>query len=783
MPRAPLPTAAFSVLFYGIADRPMNITNQPWNIRLLAATWLLCLAATASPLLAGTQESGAEWKVEPSDKWKPVDQTDSQVRAGTALDFSFLVESGEAGQHGFSFINEKGELSFEKQLDLAPRYFCATQLPSTEDNLDLESIDNLAEQIRRAGYNCVRAHYLDQMLMWNSPEDLFFNPKMVDRWDRYTAALKKRGIYLCVDAATSWSAFTKLKSWDPKSYNVRMQSRLYYDEQMRAHWSRGVRMLFEHVNPYTGLALKDEPQVVAVALRNESGLQFLMSVRNHADPDLVHPFRDWLKKKYSTTEALQSAWPQLKDGETIDTVALPPPDGKGADTRDLELFYTDIERATYLWGVGVLREIGVKVPVYDYNIEGAIQSSIVRDVLPLVDNHAYHDHPSGPWLKAGQKITGENVLANRIAPFRWISQTRQWGRPFICTEWGFPAWNSLRHEGGITMPAYAAFQGWQMLTQHSSPIADPGSLSPAKIQPFLIAPDPAAKATERMTAFLFARGDVKPSPHKVEVSLDASTIFQSLATQESLSSEITNLSLLAGLGICVKNGPHAAARAPYSPDLTMMPNGTEEVITVGGGAQQAVDLKGGNDTAQMVALMRKNGILDPRNLTDVRKGIYQSDTGEILLDGLKFSVNTPRSQALCLAEGEADGKVGDLEVSNFGAPLTIMLSSLTQDPINQSRHLLLILSGDALNNGMTFKDGNALELVEIGGPPVLARVLKVRLRVQHSSPKGWKAWALAQNGTRREEIPLVMKDDSLEATLDTGNLQGGPTPYFELEQN
>ncbi|MEI6196658.1 MAG: beta-galactosidase, partial [Verrucomicrobiota bacterium] len=429
------------------------------------------------------------------------------------------MEKGEAGQHGFAFINRKGEFAFEKQPDVPVRFFCAPQLASS----DSAGIEELAEQIRLAGYNVVRPHFLDDFLMKGSTEDLAFNPKALDTWERYTAALKKRGIYLCMDATTSWSAYTTISAWDPKASAVRLKSRLYYDPKMRDHWEKGVRQLFEHVNPYTGVALKDEPQVMAVGLRNEPGFNFILAGVKAFDPDIVIPFRKWLKKNYATTADLRRAWgTSLKDDETLDTVALPSLKGKGPDTRDLQRYFTDAERETFLWGAKKLRDMGVRVPVYDYNIEGSIQSSIARDVMPFVDNHAYSDHPSGPWLQAGQQITQENPVGAGCSIIRWITSTRQWGRPLTCTEWGNPFWNQWRHEGAFTVAAYAAFQNWQFLGQHASPIAFSGRGS---ITPFQVASDPPAKANERMAAFLFVRGDVQPSTHKVEVKLDANTLF------------------------------------------------------------------------------------------------------------------------------------------------------------------------------------------------------------------------------------------------------------------
>ena len=115
--------------------------------------------------------------------------------------------------------------------------------------------------------------------------------------------------------------------------------------------------------------------------------------------------------------------------------------------------------------------------------------------------------------------------------------------------------------------------------------------------------------------------------------------------------------------------------------------------------------------------------------------------------------------------------------------MSLLLTSLSEEPINKAARLLLILSGDALNSGMTFTDDSRRELKVLGHSPVLVEVLNVHVRLQHPSGKGWKAWALAQNGTRQEELPVVLKDGAIELTIQTGAIIGGPTPYFELMES
>jgi hypothetical protein len=255
-----------------------------------------------------------------------------------------------------------------------------------------------------------------------------------------------------------------------------------------------------------------------------------------------------------------------------------------------------------------------------------------------------------------------------------------------------------------------------------------------------------------------------------------------LPTQNALSEKLTDLILVTGFGIRVHHGANSAIRAAYTPDVVIAPDGTEEVMTVNGAAQQVVERKGGGDVSAIVSTLPGKNILPPSNRTDLTKGIFETDTGEILLDatGKKFFVNTPRSQALILPEGASPSTVGNLEVENMGPPSSLLLSALGHEPIQEASHCLLILSGNALNSGMTFRDNTKREMLQLGTAPTLAQILRIRLRLHHLSHKDWKVWALAQNGTRQEELPVEQKEDGLEVLVDTGKLKNGPTQYFEL---
>jgi hypothetical protein len=659
-----------------------------------------------------------EWKIEAGSQWKAVDMHDLAVKPSTALDFSFLVEPGEAGQHGFLQINAKGQFVFEKRPDVPVRFWCASQLPENS-----KQVEWLAEQLRLNGYNAVRSTFLDDLLMDGSKEVCVFNPAKVDLWERYTAALKKRGIYLFIDAST-WDLFATSKYWQPGGFTSnRNLVKLYYDEPTREIWMKGVRQIFEHVNPYTGLALKDDPQVILVQMRNESGLGFKQS--REPDPGLDKPFREWLKKRYVNREAWAAAWgSNLAVNVTFDNVVEPSTHDASPAGKDLQRFFTDIEQSTYLWGAAFMRSIGIKVPIMDYNVGTSMQSILTRNVLPFVDNHTYHDHNT-KYISSGSTILGDNDVAQKLQTYRRIITTRALGKPFTMTEWGGYFWNQYRHHDGMTFPAYLAFNDTQLLDQHGTPVAP----FARGIRPVSVATDPTDKAGERMAAFLYARGDVLPSPHHIEIRLDEQKVFNTLNASYSMSFDLTPLALLAGFGNRVVGGAHSAPVAQYIPDLVLDVKEGQKIKTTRY-AELATVEPDGDEMEKYVEQLRQKGVLDKANHTDVPANIFESDTEQLYLDAkhARFALNSPRSQGVCLPNGPCAMTVGEIEVENQGACMTLLLTSLSSDPISSSKRLLLILSGDALNTDMVFTDQTCKKLVNIGKGPALARVLEVNLR-------------------------------------------------------
>ena len=251
--------------------------------------------------------------------------------------------------------------------------------------------------------------------------------------------------------------------------------------------------------------------------------------------------------------------------------------------------------------------------------------------------------------------------------------------------------------------------------------------------------------------------------------------------RDSFSQNLTMIGLLCGYGTRVLGVERSAPRAASTAQLTLNPDGGGQIKIVDG-TIVAADSGDQSQADRYEKLLRKKGILDSSNRTDILRKKFESDTHELFLDGStsRFYVNTPRSVGLSLPKGPVQDVVGNLEVENKGPDMTLLLSSLSAEPLSKSKRLLLILSGDALNNEMKFTDDTRKELVNIGKTPVLVRILKVNLKVRLASARNYSLWVLAQNGTRLEKIPCRVKDGVVNASIDTGTFRNGPSNYFEF---
>lgn len=144
-------------------------------------------------------------------------------------------------------------------------------------------------------------------------------------------------------------------------------------------------------------------------------------------------------------------------------------------------------------------------------------------------------------------------------------------------------------------------------------------------------------------------------------------------------------------------------------------------------------------------------------------------------------INTGRISYLSHIGSTLPRTLGSVIVTQLDDHCSVFVASLDGQAINASARLLIGMSADAQNTGMTFTDGNRTELVTAGDYPVQATDATAALTLTLTRPTEWKLYRLQRNGVRNsQETPVSANNAAgqLLLKLRTGTVQ--PAVMWEL---
>ena len=720
-----------------------------------------------------------------SGTWLPVQDEYLSVRSASALDLSSLVERGPAGRFGWARIAGNGQITFERQ-PTGQRFLAASLVFSAPIGKipDKADIDRVVEQLRRAGYNAVRLHFVDALLMDDRGADFDFDSEQLDRLQFLLSRLKAGGIYWIVYGLSSNNGgYGNVR---PHRYVAKYSAKLdaVVSPAGFEHWSRLVESIWGAKNPYTGIAPIRDPAMLGMILVNEGSIGFLATVGGDYYSHTLEPgFRTWLTKRYGDDAALRAAWGnELDAAESLSgRVALPSAvRGNSARSKDFARFVSELERTAFLRMDRRVREMGFGGLTTAFDNWGFLGADVTRSALGWIDMHAYHDRPTAHG-QVGSRNQQSSVLDSYARSVRALSNSRQWGKPFTVSEYGQPFWNGFRHEIAALVPAVAGHQGWSGICLFAeSPIqfdyvAGPAAPSRRRaIYPFGTGADPIAHAGERLAALLFLRGDVSPSPHRVRLHVDPEAVFARSAGWAQVPDALSRLAFIAPIGLDFGPMPEHPTPGELSLDLTAGPPSWAMRL-------DNAPLSTGVDwRSDAIAPLRAAGIVGKSNRSRTEAGFFESDTGEMMLDvrERRIQVSTARSSVIVLKGGDASNP--GFAVRGASGPALFAVASLDGLAVTKSRHLLVWALTDAMNSGMKFEDESRTTLAAIGTFPPLVRAIQATLHLDVVEAGTLKAWPLSLAGDRRSEIPLKADDKGIELAIDTAKLPDGPALFFEI---
>ncbi len=719
-------------------------------------------AAAAPPFTPGPEYKAADL----APKWV--------TQPGTALDFSGKTDRAPAGTYGKAVLAGPGHMEFEKRPGVPLRFRATYHFASewsymreirNQSGKELKAgIDVYVAELCRRGYNMVRTHTVEQFLMLDAPAKGRPDPRFADALDYSFAELKKNGIYLNLNIA----AYQLLHPFNPsgpaqadRPHGIKPRL-IFGDEAIRQDWLDTARYFLTHVNPYTGLALKDDPMLVFVEPFNELG----QAMRRTPYPD--EATKAFVREKFR-------AFLLRRDGK-IDEARFPENPNEvngGGLSREWLEFCAESLRETGAWMNARLRELGCTAPIGQYNISPARYFGDIRfEQSDFVLRNGYHCHPSN-LSRPGSITRQESAVENAMLYFTNMASCRFADRPMIVTEYNHTR-NRYEYEQ-LLFPAYAALQGFTGLTLHAVSMRP---WEPEKEFSTYI-----DRMTELLSFCLFQRGDVSPSGNLVELAVPKLSLY-GRGADAAIAAEQARWALLTRFALRYEDTarpPLVAALPPPKPAAVMPLQGYADV-TGGRLFTETGATRGGTfDLAPLVADCRARGIFPPGNRTDPARGVWESDTGELLLDAPKklFQLRTPRAEAV-VGEDHWGDPLPVLMKVRSSVPAALALVSLDgQTLAKDSGRMLLFYLTENLNTGMEFS-ADRRELLKPGTGPSLLRTGKLELALRLPAGKSWRLYPLRSDGLRRKAIPLESSGGGHGLTLDTARLPDGPTGVFEL---
>ena len=672
-----------------------------------------------------------------SENWKPFDYP-RDMEPGSALDFSKLLDA-PAGKYGRVIVS-KGKFAFEKTPDKAERFF-GTNICMGANFLDKPHCELLAKRLAAIGYNSVRFHHFDNQVVKKGPaSSTELNPVEIDKLDYLFKSLKDRGIYITIDVYISRiPAKGEFPEFGDRALTINdlaeIKSLMLVSDAAMDNFETYARNLLTHVNPYTGLAWKDDPALAFISLINEDTI-FSCWNRNPAIKAIYEAkFEQWLKAKAIT------------------------PASEGDKVRLMDAFLIEIYNKAYARMAAFMGSLGVKAPLTDQNMWSNVPMTLMRDKYDYVDNHFYWDHPGfpvTPW-KMPMSFGSKSAVVSMAACPAGSFPSRIFGKPFTITEFNYCFPNPYRAEGGALTGAYAALQDWDAIYRftytHSAKSLDedaPGGLFDGAVEPMQF-------LSEKLALLLFLRGDVKPSEVKIPVIVDAKSL-ESENAQGRYSHNQICAGLVDQLGSIVDYDGNPA-------------------LPAGNKLSFKADAKDGDvDVAES---LRKAGVMGKGDL-DIERKFARSSTGELELDATAgtFKVVSPKSEALLfLSEGSLSGSA--LSAENKGDFTSISASALDGKPLAQSSRMLVMHLTDAMNAKTKFSDKRMILMESAGTLPHLARRGIAGLTLKLAPGATPMVYGIDLAGKRIGEVESAFsKDGILSFTADTFAFK---TPCFAYE--
>jgi len=639
------------------------------------------------------------------------------------LDLSFLNEA-PAGGHGF-VTNQGGHFTFADGTRIK---FWGTDGVGPRLFIPHEEADLVAVRMRKLGINLVRLHFLDndwgEVSLFDPKADntQTFNPAALDQMDYLIAALKKNGIYVYPD----WSVGRKYREGDKvpgyKDLEEGAKTVIHFSRRIIELNKKYAEALLTHMNPYTGLALKDDPVYVGNEIVNESSI-----FCNFGEQKFPQPFWDELQKMFEAWGGKGPITHFKFDWDSQSLKAVENPENADASLKFLlhTVLKSNLEMKAFLAKLSphaLLTGSNIGLPVL-----GNIKSDSVMDFM---DTHSYWDHPQ-IWNIAGGWSNVDRAPMNNTSqlknPFQGsllfgLCSDAVLGKPLIVTEWNdcFP--NEYRLEGPILMAAYGCLQDWDGFLQFDF---GPSLIGSEKMTNFSINSRPDNEPLYQAGALIFEEGLLKPS----DVTIEEPIADQDILANGSKSSWLFDHPWLPYVAKVAKRFVGSKPAAPA--DLSRI----EKLYNA---EEKEIDSSTGEET-----LYYGKGIL---------------------------KIDSPMVQGLvgALSADSPDQVWGTTGMWAHVAPrnpwTAILAVALDHQPLSQSKKFVVFAVGRAENSGQVFNPTRTA-LKDSGHPPILMQGVMAKISIVDHAADHYLVTPIDESGQKLSSLSTTMNKGALEFNI------------------
>ena len=686
----------------------------------------ICALLAGESLFAGTTD--APVIITENADWKPIRQ-EKEMEKGGILDFSATLDA-PAGKYG-PVVVRNGHFEFRDRPGVPARFY-GTNLVDTAQFLSHEWSERLAGQIAQAGFNLIRIHHHDNGLSVRKDGcSTSLNQQNLEALNYLIFCLKQKGIYIITDCYVSRTFTPKeIESWGTDDF----KQLVLFNSDALDNWKAFVRNWFTAPNPYTGMALKDDPVLIAVNLINEGCIG--CGCNEKISRVWRGSFEAWLKKNNLSKQPAKPNEDNAFYNAQISGFVL---------ERYLAT-YEEMHRFLY-------EELGMKKPVSDRSIHGEWLNAFMRDRHDFGDNHFYSDHPKYP-VSAWQLPGLINNVSSLVEPHEKLCQmfpSRIWNKPFAITEFDYPKPNFFRAEGGVFPAAYGSLQNWDVMVQFACSHGDFNIMKSQTIGgPFDLYSDVVKQLSHRIGVKLFLGREIKPSPVVIAVAFRNS---HNMSFSQLPSLDVKRLGLVARLGtVILPNGK--ADRAKLPPGVCAL---LDTDINFPYDSYGVPVFKAKYNRGQLFRELIAGNIL-PKDSVDAGCKIFRAPGNQLESDGINgtFRAEGDGINVLILPAKRA-GEADVLRVSNNVGRGVFSLQAVDGKPLKQSRRMLFLHLTDTQASGLQFDNAEMRQFSSWGKRQHLAAHGEADVTIALAGD--FELYSCDAAGKRLARVPLLREKD------------------------